>query len=429
MRRAGHGRCARTSYGGNLATTRRGRARVRARTEARQQRRAAHRAAAAQRDARERAVAATGAPRGPQPIDVLREIDRSGLIAHLERVAPRILSKQQGSREACVRVLERLATCHDVSETSGWVRPIEAWRPRGRSVHRLLAQLIDHLLFLYPVPEFLHRAVMSGDRTWTPVAIGIGQGRSLTRDLREGRYPFLPPLTRRMVHEFLGAPADRSPWHAVRHAQVAAFGGRERIARVLIATGLGAGREPEDRWQRAIEWLVRNRSHMSVERESWVIAYIAHRFAADPRWELHGRSSLSVLRAMWRWRDGARIGDFPQALDRVFTPSGLPSWRTKEPDREGRPIAWGFREIRTVRELWWEGKGMHHCVYEYSAEVQGHRASIWSLTRDGKPAVTIEVNGLTIVQVRGRWNRMPDGDEREIIRRWAGESGLTIRNF
>ena len=78
---------------------------------------------------------------------------------------------------------------------------------------------------------------------------------------------------------------------------------------------------------------------------------------------------------------------------------------------------------------------MGHCVYSYGGAVSSGMTSIWIVTmEDGKgptgrwAMLTIEVRNQTrsIVQARGRFNRMPTNDERTILARFAAQNGLTV---
>jgi len=51
---------------------------------------------------------------------------------------------------------------------------------------------------------------------------------------------------------------------------------------------------------------------------------------------------------------------------------------------------------------------------------------IWDSTQS-QTCLTIQVNRQrTVVQVRGRLNRLPNAEEKRILRHWTGEKGLTM---
>ena len=95
---------------------------------------------------------------------------------------------------------------------------------------------------------------------------------------------------------------------------------------------------------------------------------------------------------------------------------------------------WVIRELLSTAELIAEGRAMQHCVASYAhACTKGH-CSIWAMelhTRSGvEKRQTIEVTRQrTIVQSRGKANRLPTARELNVLRRWADTNNLTLSSF
>jgi hypothetical protein len=122
---------------------------------------------------------------------------------------------------------------------------------------------------------------------------------------------------------------------------------------------------------------------------------------------------------------------------------GLPDWEFEARDR-----IWTVTELRNNRDLLNEGRKQRHCVYSYvhwcvagrSAifSLRGYRKRIAGYTDEGqllwdkteeRTRITIEVNSQrAVVQVRGLLNRLPNEEEKRILRHWAGEYGLILRS-
>ncbi|RYG30675.1 MAG: hypothetical protein EON93_14360 [Burkholderiales bacterium] len=89
---------------------------------------------------------------------------------------------------------------------------------------------------------------------------------------------------------------------------------------------------------------------------------------------------------------------------------------------------WVIRQIRTGDELAEEGARMHHCVYSYKGSCMSGHSSIWTMRRNNKRMLTIEMNNQAdIVQIRGFGNRLATPEEMKMINQWAREAGVTVR--
>ena len=92
------------------------------------------------------------------------------------------------------------------------------------------------------------------------------------------------------------------------------------------------------------------------------------------------------------------------------------------------PDSWHLFELKRPWLLVAEGRALRHCVAEYWTRVQTGRCTIWSLRLGSRRRLTIEVRMLrmTVVQVRGLQNRLPDPEELDIVERWARANGLAL---
>ena len=65
-------------------------------------------------------------------------------------------------------------------------------------------------------------------------------------------------------------------------------------------------------------------------------------------------------------------------------------------------------------------------MFTYREELRDGDSTIWSLTRDGRPCLTIEVSEGAVVQVRGRFNRLAAEEERGVVGQWASRNQLRV---
>ena len=411
-----------------MATTRRGRAVARERAETRQYERRTVQMRMV--SARQRAARALAVRVAEQRLRLRsrewawrREIEQGrsrDLIAHLNRVAPQILK----SKTLWADGLPLLHLLVSVEKRWGWVRPLETWTPRARSVRRQRESLTRHLLLEYPVPEFLKPALSRFDPTWTRVAIVIGRGNSL---LKQGpAIEGLPPLNRAIVRAFVQSSREFSPWQALRRAQVLSLGGSELLARRAAGSSLAGSAGNEVRWVGALAWYVRVSDRFPRYLfERWV-SFVASKFDDDDGWSLAGRDPREVASQICRFEAELRKREARSDFPMVFPESELHAWRVETVDPDGRASRWWFRQIRTGRDLFYEGERMGHCIFSYRDCARRGAVSIWSLSLDGKPILTIEVTDGQVNEVRGRFNRTAERAERSIIGQWASGNQLRV---
>ncbi len=142
-----------------------------------------------------------------------------------------------------------------------------------------------------------------------------------------------------------------------------------------------------------------------------------------------------MLRLMREWHHD--LANARDVKDIAFSPSGLKpgTWYTQKPKSEGDgKYCWTFHEVMSSRELAAEGRHMKHCVYSYTYSISNGHCSIWSMRCDNERMLTVEVrptrgmagNG-TIVQARGKYNRLATAQEMVVLKEWARKNDLEFR--
>lgn len=310
-----------------------------------------------------------------------------------------------------------------------WVRDIVDWRPRGKSPRTKLEGLLRHLLVRYDMPTFMFRVFSIEDerlrRMGIELFVHLGQGGSLFRLVKEGRFPV--PLTRRMCHLFMQSPAQLSLLEAIRRAQVTALGGVYRVATTILATRqLGQGlTDDEAFWAGVIHWTC-NQEDIPPGQLGPVYDWIARRRQADPKFSMKGRTGGSVQQAMMQWHgllaheDGGR--------DKLLPASGFAGWHHERVGKHDRLERYSITEIRNTQDLAQEGKALRHCVFTYITAVRHGLTSIWSYKVNGRRKLTVEVDhrGQKVVQCRGKANRLPSRAELVRVECFAASNGLTL---
>ena len=327
----------------------------------------------------------------------------------------------------------------------GWIRSPNLWVPRSHNARRQFASLSRHLLARYPVPAFLDAAWLRGDpaadryRAWFR---HIGAGRSLRLLTAPIRW------TKRAGHHFLRAPEHYSVEQALRWGQIRALGGEPRLVEAVVASRLGTSLENEAFWSTVLAFLARH-PWLDPAQVGPIVDYLHdQRFTRQdvfvargdrrqlpppqPRLSMKGRSLEALLRQVERWhRDLARSGP---GAGRSWGPSGIGELDFETGVRGENLRVWRVRELLSAAELRREGSAMHHCVATYASGCASGHSSIWTLElwsfERVQKRLTIALNANhVIVECRGRCNRPPNTQERQILSRWAEQEGLTISRF
>jgi hypothetical protein len=329
-----------------------------------------------------------------------------------------------------------------------WIRPLQDWRRPSHNVGRQFRSLIRHLIARYDVPAFLDAAWLGGltaeavrQQGWYKL---IGSGRNIRTA------PDLPiSLTKKQAHHFLRAPDDFDIPSAFRWALIVDFGGDERLVRSILSTRLGTCFESRDFWTSVFRFFIAN-PMLDPAHHGPIVDFLHHqRFEpsvpnprrgqsgepdfvpAQPHLSMKGRTAESMLRSLREWhRSLAREQVIPQAAR--WNPSGFPGFEWDDGVGEDRRV-YRIVELLGSDELFEEGRAMRHCVATYSGSCASGRTSIWSLRKSIETGrvirmATIEVSNRprTIVQVRGRCNRLPTGGELAVLEGWGAAGGPAL---
>jgi hypothetical protein len=368
------------------------------------------------------------------------------LLRHLAHVClerSELLEDQAESR--CAVALIALST-----HWRQWLRPADAWEPRGEGVREQFGSLARHLLARYDVPVFLDSAWFAGltpdgvqHQGWFQ-HIGRGENIRTAEDLPT-------PLTKGMAHHFLQAPAGIGIREALRYAQVLGMGGNEHLALSILVTRVGTDFTRDDFWLPVIRWLI---AHQTLDplHHGPIIDYLYDQkfvpSVANPRsrrrgqpretplvppqpnLSMTGRTPESLLRCVEAWHK--ELGSRRLGASARWSPSNMAPFVYEEGSGTDRKL-YEISELICSDELEEEGKAMGHCVATYWRLCESGQASIWSLSVEDASGrverlLTVEVwNGdRRIVQARGKMNRLPSVDELDLLARWQDSGGPTV---
>jgi hypothetical protein len=326
------------------------------------------------------------------------------------------------------------------------LRPVVDWRPRTHNERRALGSFVAHVFARYEAPPWLLDAWFATDpsaalhRRWY---LHVVAGNSLRTA------PGLPlPLTKRMAHECMRAPAGLTVSEALRFGQVRGLGGTNRLATAIVATRLGSAFAHDDFWRTFVLFCVRHRVDDAGRVTAMVDFVHEHRHGAGvvvdergrrsemaplhPGLSMHGRTPESLQKQIDAWH--GRLGTLRVHDAHVRWPaSGVVGYCSVTDAGEPGECTWQVRELCTALELRRESAIMRHCAQSYVARCQRGETAIFALTwKQGERTesiATIEVRGGKVVQARGRANRALTAAAREHVRRWAQAAALPISSW
>ena len=254
-------------------------------------------------------------------------------------------------------------------------------------------------------------------------------------------------FTKAMAHLFGQAPHHFTAIAALRWAQVRGLGGKDQLARAVLATRLGKALENEDFWESVLLFFV-NHPSLELAQVGPVVDFLQHqKFESKegvssegiygkqppprPDYSMKGRTVASILREVEEWHK--QLGQDTNQPSLSWRHSPFKDFRLVEGSEAlGNMRAWTITELLNSRALFLEGQAMRHCVATYAERLRRRRTSVWSMQVENQKGrhrvLTIEVDltTRTVCQARRKCNRLPQPNEREVIERWAGQQGLRV---
>lgn len=325
-----------------------------------------------------------------------------------------------------------------------WINNPDFWKPEGKSSLEQFLSLVKFLLCKYPMPEFFMNAWISCSPEHQEWFVNIASGENLRTQKN------LPiPITKKVAHHFMNAPANCTVFEAIRWGEIMAMGGNARVANGVLRTNLRVPCANDNEfWKTVIKFFIDN-PMIDTDFYGHIYDYINHQkfipedgIIPQPNFSMNGRNADVLLERVERWHDDMVNRRRTIPVDKIVNWGGMGIKRFEiKGSYEGEPCLYCIEELTSNAQLAAEGHELHHCVRSYSHSCANGSISIFSLynimeyEKEGKKqkvyskVLTIEIERMdkNISQVRGRLNRVAKENEKEIIRQWAGLHGLKMR--
>lgn len=340
---------------------------------------------------------------------------------------------------------ERINALHHVfDQRYQWIRPVNEWIPKTHNREKQFSNLVRYLFCKYDVPLFMDKCWYNGVKPHQEWFTHIGNGGNI-RTVRD-----LPiPMTKKMAHHFLTAPADYTIVEAFRWGQILALGGDKRLVEAFRPCNqfIGFDEGRNDFCLSVMRFFIDN-PMFDIVNVGPIVDYIWEKkytqrrvFVArgqvefldpeQPNFSMTGRTPESLLNQVNRWH--RQLGKEKKGGNLQWEHSKHKDFEVKE-GKEGRNLRyWKIKELLSTAELKAEGRAMRNCVASYAHSCFHGSCSIWSLQVEDWSGThnrgTIEVRYREIRQARASRNEWLPKHEFGIMSRWARREGIEISKW
>lgn len=311
-----------------------------------------------------------------------------------------------------------------------WIRPLEAWQPKGKGEYERFRDLMAYLFAEYTYPAFLnHIFFYQQDYFFIRDFIFLAQGGSIKH------INSTIPLTQKMRVEFMKSAEGFRVFEALRYAQVIGLGGDQLLAYRIAYSWLGRNESRDEvLWEAFIRILI-NGGMFNHDKIGELIDYVRYELNQNATYSLKGRTLQSLIRQSDSWHNALSQDQRKQGLI-VWKSGNFENYEITEGTNE-KMVTYKMVELLSNKELTEEGNKMHHCVGSYSYYCEQGRTRIVSLRKysfgidETERLATIEVDmrNKRIVQAKYRYNKAIDAKALSMVHTWASLNGFSMGKY
>lgn len=325
---------------------------------------------------------------------------------------------------------EMLESIPDIKDYSFmFIRKPEDWVSKSFNMERQKIDFISWCLCKYKTPKFLYKVFIYGKKlglspihfndkhTFINWFILIGQGESFYKNSKH-------IFTKKEAHLFLNAPEENSIIENIWWSRCRARNFPAKMTSWFCKNNSNLDWRNKW-WLEVLDFYSKNLNDLDIGTLQDTLDYLKRIKDLDNSFSLKGRTLGSVIKLSNEWHRLQQAAKFGSHLKWVGIP--VESWKFED---KNNGIEWTIEQILNSKDLYREGRKMRHCVYSYVSACAKGETAIFSLKNNlHEHCVTIEVVKNEIVQMRGKFNRLPKTAERNIIHRWATRNRLCFGNW
>lgn len=182
-------------------------------------------------------------------------------------------------------------------------------------------------------------------------------------------------------------------------------------------------------WYEAVKFINRFEDEIEIQNLNDICDYLNSIHQRDKKFSLKDRTYSSLIKLSNEWHEEGHLKNFGNS-NVCWVGLPIPDWEYIQPKTE---TVWKIKQLLTSKELYQEGKIMHHCVATYVSQCHTGNSSIFSLRKNEfinseEHVATIEVyRPKQISQIRKKRNAPVDNEVAKVINRWAIDNKLQQR--
>lgn len=305
-----------------------------------------------------------------------------------------------------------------------WVRDLKEWNCININPDKIIANLVQHLFFKYPISPYWTKSFFETRREveW---AISLGAGQSI-RTLKN--FPF--PLSHKEAHAFEKNLDFKFKFkEGLIYSLVLTWCSNHQIANSAAQTQLSENyftKEDKIFWEPFFTLLKYQMFDSRRLRE--VIDYLIYERGQNPSFTIKGRTLASLYRRAIEWHQAEREkikwkGRTNREFKKVFN-----DWTLDLSGINSKEI-WTMVQLNSDKQLYDEGEAMHHCVFTYGDSCAQGYCQILSLRKNGERIATIEIRGQVLAQAKLKYNGLLKAEERLVLEEWLKLEKIKFNSF
>ncbi|CAA6811369.1 MAG: Unknown protein [uncultured Thiotrichaceae bacterium] len=336
-----------------------------------------------------------------------------------------------------------------------WLRSPRSYKANNE------ASMLDHVFAHYPTPALLRKcwkeSATPENVQWLMIYFAYTQGTSLKALTQYFGWKTESPKLWHFLPESRG---HFSPKEAVLYQEVMRLGGSEDFYEILMdhpsyqPDVLSSNEQSRNFWYSVVRWFIKHDEDVVGTEITRILTWARHQYTEFMRerkaFTMNGRSLSKVIRSandyhravlahqaeLARRAEARRVAAIERAeqqrqedverRERAYTyyddEHENYTWKKHNWDKQyhSHKGVWTFRELVSSQELNLEANIMEHCVYDYDYGCYMGESAIVSLRLDDERCITIELEPTSgdLIQAMGQYNRDPEKDELDVIRKW-----------
>lgn len=346
---------------------------------------------------------------------------------------------------------------HMYSLKEHWIKDIQAWKKDTYNLERQVKSIARHLFCKYPMPKFMENVWITNASDWERnLYVHMGKGNS-PRTFDE----FAISITKKDSSKFLSAPENYRIDEALFWGKILALGGDERMVKPMMESRIFRSFNSVIHrrvdvfetnqwgfWETIMKFFV-EQPLLDVNSIAPVCDYIHHvkyehrqlpkpgggwitAKPENPDFRINGRTLQALVRSMEKWHK--EVSGAKKTNLKNWMGFDMPNYEISF-GKDTNKKTYTFTQLLSSNALIVEGRTHGHCVAGYANSCATGKTSIWSMTVQDfmgihKNLLTIEISpSKTIVQCRGKANRLADGYEWGVVQRFATDRNLEISRW